>query len=100
MLRHIIMFKLKDQGSQVAKDQKLETLKKMINELEGRIPGLVSIGAGINVSTRNVAYDLVLVSEFRNEEDLGVYRIHPLHMEVVNYLKDIKEESAEVDYYF
>jgi hypothetical protein len=94
------MFRLKDQGSEAANNQKLETLKRMINELKGRIPGLLSIEAGINVSTRDIAHDLVLVSEFGSDEDLQVYRVHPEHMKVVEFLKEIKQDSAEVDYYF
>lgn len=65
MIRHIIMFKLKDLGTENIKNQKLKELKKMIDELGIKIPEIVSIEAGINFSTRDVAYDLVLNSVFK-----------------------------------
>ena len=99
MLRHIIMFKLKDLGSEDLKMQKLTELKKMIDELGTRIMEIVTIEAGINISKRDVAYDLVLVSEFNTEEDLQIYSKHPSHQEVVEFLKSIKLSSAVVDYY-
>ncbi len=98
MIRHIIMFKLKDFGSQEIKNQKLKELKKMIDELGSHIREIKSIEAGINFSSRDVAYDLVLVSEFHSEDDLKVYTAHPDHQKVVDFLKDIKLSSAVVDY--
>jgi hypothetical protein len=98
MIRHIIMFKLKDFGSENIKKQKLEDLKKMIDELGFTIKEIVSIEAGINFSTRDVAYDLVLMSIFKTKEDLILYNAHPEHQKLVEFLKDIKLSSAVVDY--
>jgi len=94
------MFKLKEFEHESIKIQKLTELKKMIDELGGRIQGILSIEAGINFSTRDVAYDLVLVSEFKTESDLKLYSAHPEHQKVVDFLKDIKLSSAVVDYTF
>jgi len=98
MIRHIIMFKLKDFGSKEIRNQKVKEIKKMIDELGNKISEIKSIEAGINFSTRDVAYDLVLVSDFNSEEDLKVYTAHPDHQKVVDFLKDIKLSSAVVDY--
>lgn len=98
MIKHIIMFKLKDFGSEDIKYQKLNDLKKIIDELQGKIREIVSIEAGINISTRDNAYDLVLVSDFKNEEDLRLYIIHPEHQKLVEFLKNIRLSSTVVDY--
>jgi hypothetical protein len=98
MVRHIIMFKLKEFESQGIKKQKLTILKKMIDELGNQIKEIDFIEAGINNSSREMAYDLVLVSDFKNPEDLEPYRIHPEHKKVVEFLKEIKLSSAVVDY--
>ncbi len=98
MIKHIIMFKLIDFGSQDLKKQKLTELKKMIDELRASITEIVSIEAGINFSTRDVAYDLVLVSDFKTESDLKAYSAHPEHQKLVEFLKPIKLSSAVVDY--
>lgn len=100
MIRHIIMFRLKEMESQDLKKQKLTILKLMIDELGAQIPEIISIEAGLNISMREIAYDLVLVSDFKNQEDLDAYIRHPEHLKIVDFLKDIKESSAVVDYYF
>jgi hypothetical protein len=94
------MFKLIDFGSEAIKKQKLAELKKMIDELSVSIPEIVSIEAGINFSTRDVAFDLVLVSDFKSESDLKAYSAHPEHQKLVEFLKNIKLASAVVDYYY
>jgi hypothetical protein len=99
MIRHIIMFKLKDFESKEIKNQKLTQLKKMIDELGNQIGEIVSIQAGINFSSRDVAYDLVLLSTFKSRDDLQLYSAHPEHQKVVEFLKEIKLSSAVVDYY-
>ena len=78
----------------------LAELKKMIDELSVSIPEIVSIEAGINFSTRDVAFDLVLVSDFKSESDLKAYSAHPEHQKLVEFLKNIKLASAVVDYYY
>jgi hypothetical protein len=45
-------------------------------------------------------YDIVLVSEFRSWSDLEIYQKHPSHMEVVDYLKNVRQNRAAIDYEF
>jgi hypothetical protein len=94
------MFKLKEFGSDDIKKQTLTELKKIINELQGKIPEIVFIEAGINISPRENAYDIVLTSDFKTEEDLKKYSIHPEHIKLVEFLKEIKLSSVVVDYEF
>jgi len=100
MIKHIIMFKLKDFEHESIKKQKLTELKKMIDELGSSISEVDKIEAGINFSTRDVAFDIVLVSDFKSEQHLKAYSEHPEHQKLVHFLKDIKLTSTVVDYYF
>jgi hypothetical protein len=59
---------------------------------------MVRLEAGVNFSTREVAWDLALISDFNSREDLLIYRDHPVHVEFVNYLKAFKHEVCVVDY--
>ena len=43
---------------------------------------------GLNFSTRDTAYDLVLVSTFNDLEGLKQYATQPDHLKVLGYLKD------------
>lgn len=96
MLRHIVMFRFKEREnvSEIAAGirEHLLTLPKKINELK-------YMEVGLNVNFKPTAFDLVLVSDFENEEGLDKYRVHPDHIQVVNILKKVVDKTAVVDYF-
>ncbi|NJK87663.1 MAG: Dabb family protein [Bacteroidales bacterium] len=51
---------------------------------------------GVNISNRAIAYDLVLVTDFENTEDLQKYIDHPEHHKIVEYLEQAKMKKASV----
>lgn len=98
MIKHIVMLKLKD----FEEEEKQEHLAKLRHDIEGlfgKVPQLLFMEVGLNVSRKSSAYDLVLTSHFASEEDLDAYRVHPDHMEVLDYLYGVTEKTAVVDYY-
>lgn len=96
MIRHIVMFRLKDTPH---KQKNAQKLKEAIEALEESIPEAKSIEVGLNINEKPSAYDLVLVSDFDNEEALERYRVHPEHQKVVDYIKQVNEDIAAVDYH-
>ena len=44
------------------------------------------------------ATDIVLYTTFRNKEDLQTYAVHPLHVEVVEFIKKVAAERRVVDF--
>ena len=94
------MFKLRKCEIPGDKIRASRKIKEKLEALVDHIPELKSMEVGINISPRPTAYDLVLVSEFENEEDFETYRIHPKHLEVVEFIKKVSEMSAVVDYEF
>ncbi len=97
MLKHIVMFRLKDVPE---KAENIKKLKEAIDDLEEIIPEAQSIETGTNVNTKPSAYDLVLVSEFEDEEALDAYRVHPEHKKVLELIKKVNDQIAVVDYHF
>ncbi len=93
MVKHIVMFRFKEDF--VAK---IEEIKEDLEKLEDSIPSLSKMEVGVNVSDRNNAFDLVLVSEFETIVDLDAYRTHEEHQKVVNKLKKYASESVVADY--
>lgn len=96
MLRHIVMIKLKDHvdASVVSKE-----IKVMLDDLGQSIGSLLKIEAGINVSTKASAHDVVLTADFEDVTGLDEYRVHPEHVKVLDYLKEVMEKAAVVDYF-
>lgn len=83
MVRHVIVWTLKDEYSDSEKEQIKAGIKEGLEGLHGKIPGLVEI----KVNTDKIASssgDAMLDSLFENEEALKNYSSNPLHVEVAN----------------
>ncbi len=98
MIKHIVMFKLRD-FSEAEKAEKKLQLKKMLENLPAKIDLIKYFQVGINYASVSNAWDLVLHSEFTDDKDLNSYRVHPEHQIVVTFIKDITEHVAVVDYH-
>jgi Stress responsive A/B Barrel Domain len=95
MIKHIIMFRFHDPKW---KDENLQKVAQLIVDLKKSIPSLMHIEAGINISQRDVAYDIVLVSDFKTEDDLEAYRSHPEHIKLIEFLRTTEYDRTVVDY--
>ncbi|MBQ3602138.1 MAG: Dabb family protein [Lachnospiraceae bacterium] len=83
MLRHVILWKIKEEKSEAEKKEIREGVKKGLEGLADKIPGLVEIKVHTEgLSTSNA--DLMLDSLFESEEALEVYAKHPEHVAVAN----------------
>jgi len=98
MIKHIVMIRLKEAGSQEEKLENANKLKSAIEGLMGKVAELKRMEVGLNLNTKPAAYDLVLTSEFESLEALDVYRVHPEHKKVLTLLYELMESTAVVDY--
>ncbi|MBN2522940.1 MAG: Dabb family protein [Bacteroidales bacterium] len=98
MIKHIVMFKLHDKNNN--KEENIKKLKDKLDKLKNKIPEIKRLETGINISLRSSAFDLVLIADFNNQDDLDKYRVHTDHQEVLAYLETVKEEVIVVDYQF
>lgn len=99
ILKHIVMWKLKDEAEGRTRNENAQWLKEHLEALVGRVPELMFAEVGINIKESDVAYDAVLTATFRSIEDLEAYKIHPLHQEVSNYCKKIRLSRIVCDYF-
>ncbi|MFP4697203.1 MAG: Dabb family protein [Eubacteriales bacterium] len=99
MIRHIVMFKFKEEVEGMKKTEIIEKAKIMIEELEKKIESIRFLKVGINSKEANQDnFDLVLVSDFDTMEDLNNYQVHPDHQIVVAFIKKVVESRACVDF--
>lgn len=94
MIVHIVMFKFKPEN----REANVETAKTMLEALVGKVPSLNSMEVGIDFSRSERAFDLSLYSTFDTKEGLSEYAVHPAHLEVVAFIKEVTEASRVVDY--
>lgn len=83
MVKHIILWKLKDEFSTEEKAEIKAGIKAGLEGLQGKIPGLMDIRVQAEGLASSNA-DLMLDSTFENEESLKSYSVHPAHVEVAD----------------
>ncbi len=98
MVKHVVMFKLKDYPAFNERQFKLMTIKQELDGLKDKIKEVQSFEAGINFNITPNAFDIVLVSEFENIGDLNKYKVHPEHVRVVEIIKEATVNYAVSDY--
>ena len=99
MLKHVVMWKLKEQAEGKSKAENARFMKENLEALFGVVPELKSVQVGVNVKESDMAYDAVLISEFENEEAFAAYKVHPEHVKISSYCKKIRESRVVVDFY-
>lgn len=98
MIKHIVMWRLKDEAAGATKEVNALKLKESLESLVGVIPSLKAAEVGINFNPSDAAFDVVLYSEFDDKEGLSSYQNHPEHMKIVDFVGEIRTERAVVDY--
>lgn len=94
MIKHIVMWKFKDD----TKDADKLEMKQRLEALKGVVPTLIDIEIGMDVARKDASMDMVLYSEFASMDDLEAYAVHPAHLKVVEFVKPLVCARAVVDY--
>jgi len=91
MVKHIVLFKLKDQ---VDRPKALEAL----NSMKGKIEGLLDLETGEDFLASERSYDIALITTHTDRVALEFYQAHPVHQPVKKIMHAIRESSVAVDY--
>ena len=83
MIRHVILWKLKDGFGEAEKAQIKAGIKSGLESLAGQIPGLVEIKVEIGGGAGSTA-DAMLDSTFDDQAALKAYSVHPAHVAVAD----------------
>ncbi len=100
MIKHIVMLKLKEFDSAEEKEKHARKIKSGLELLVDKIDELNAIEVGLNLSTRQSAFDIVLIAVFDDMGALDRYREHHDHIKILNMILDVTERTAVVDYEF
>jgi hypothetical protein len=98
MLKHIVMWRLKESAEGRTKAENSIYVKEILESLPYKIKEIKHLDVGINIINAPPAYDLVLIVDFANMLDLQAYQAHPEHVKVANYILKVRETRAVVDY--
>ena len=97
MVKHIVMFKLKDTLSVEEKADVMNRFKEAIEALSAKIEVIRKVFVGLNINEAE-QWDICLESEFDSLDDVKFYATHPDHVAAAGILKDAKLDRACVDY--
>lgn len=98
MIKHIVMWDIKEQYNGKNKNELIEELKNALESLKDRIPEIRSIEVGVNINSSEASCDVVLYSEFGSAADLQIYQKHPDHLKVAELVSNIRTSRHVVDY--
>jgi len=91
MIKHIVMWTLKDKADAIK-------VKNMLEGLKGKVPSIIDIEVGIDVNGSEAAADVVLYSTFASMDDLNAYQHHPEHQAVIPLMQAMTTSRMVADY--
>lgn len=90
-MTHIVFMKFPDQHISKQVQEKLLGMR-------GQIPSLREIEVGLDVTRSERSWDLALLTRFDDQAGLDAYATHPVHIEVLGYIREHLVEVAAIDY--
>lgn len=99
MVKHIVLFKLKEELPLDEKKNIMNQFKSAIEALPAQISFIREIEVGLNMNSSET-WDIALYSVFDNLDDVKAYAVHPAHVAAAKILATAKENRSCVDYEF
>ncbi|GAB3376760.1 Dabb family protein [Massilia agri] len=98
MLKHIVMWKLKDEAAGADRLTNAREMKRRLDECANIVPGQLTFEVTLAQPGLEATYDVVLYSEFTDKAALDAYANHPVHKAVVPFIGAIREGRQCMDY--
>lgn len=99
MVRHIVLFKLRDDVPEAEKLRVMNAFKSAIEALPSKISVIRKIEVKFNINPAE-QWHIALNGEFDTLQDVVTYAKHPDHVAAGKLLAETKESRACVDYEF
>ena len=93
MIRHIVLFKIKDEYK-----AEIPQLVQNFYGMKGKIEGMLDLEAGKDVLHSERSYDLALITLFDSMESFRAYQTHPVHLPVKKRMHEVRVSSVACDF--
>ena len=97
MVRHIILWKLKETMTEEEKAAARAEAKRRLEALNGQIDGLCSLRVITDRLPTSTA-DMMLDSSFTDAEALAGYQKNPKHLEAAGFVRSVVESRLCLDF--
>ena len=98
MIKHIVMWKVKEKALGKTKEENIAEIKCMLMNLKQYIPELIDIEVGINIESLTGLHDIALTTTFKDEDGLNAYQSNPRHVELATHMRQVVTDRTCVDY--
>jgi hypothetical protein len=98
MIKHIVCWRLLNRTKPLEENADVIAIKTALEDLLGKIPGLLHLELGLDFSGKESAGDIVLYTEFESREALLAYQEHPAHVEVGKIVRPRTCKRRMIDY--
>ena len=97
MVKHIIIWTLKNEFSDEEKREAAQKIKSGLEGLSGKIPGMTEVKVNIDLLTSSSG-DVMLDTTFVDEDALKAYQVNPDHVAVAAYVRSVVSDRKCVDF--
>lgn len=98
MLKHIVMWKLKEFAEGADKQANARKMKEKLDACADIVPGILKFEVAIAQTGLEATYDVVLYSEFTGMAALDAYQNHPQHAALKPFFGAIRDARQCMDY--
>lgn len=98
MLRHIVMWKLKEHAEGADRATNIARAKALLQSCARLEPDTLHFEVGTAQAGFECTYDLILDSSFRDQAALQAYQNHPQHVAIKPFMKAVVEARQCMDY--
>ncbi len=88
MVRHIVMWTLKEEAEGASAEQNGAKMKAMLEALRGRIEGLRDLHVSVEIVDADPACHILLCSDHDDVDALNHYQGHPEHQALCRLCED------------
>ena len=98
MLKHVVMWKFKDESEGFTKRENMEKVRKSLLALKPMLPEIIEMEIGFDTGVGRDTWDMAIVMTFQDSIALERYQNHPAHKIVSAYVAKIRSDRACVDF--
>ena len=97
MIRHIVMWKIKDEAEGMGKEEIMAKISADLLALKDKIPVVRGVEVSPSLTRGDMCYDMGLIVSLEKLEDLPLYANHPEHLKVRAFISKVRTERVTAD---
>lgn len=95
-IRHLALIRVNG-DTEAERTELADELTALLEGLQTSVPNILSLSVQPNAGTHPTNWDLQLICDFADLEQLDAYRLHPAHVALVEVLDRYVAEIALID---